>query len=163
MVYGKMDSTGYCSAVFGGRQGRVPLSFIQEMDLTDPSAKERLVNQSLTQPNISVGKLGEGISQVSLRNGSQTQEMMQLPVKGGSCSACSTYWSGLTWLVFSSAFPNAVSKLHTEMTENGVIVKWRPPATNEQGCSNGVQVTGYTVLCDGLPLEEVTSPSVNKV
>ena len=40
-----MDSEGYYTARFGGRTGRVPANFIQEVEVTDPMSKGRLFNQ----------------------------------------------------------------------------------------------------------------------
>ena len=43
-----MNSDGYCTAVFEGRQGLVPYSFIEEMDITAEAVEQRLLNQSLS-------------------------------------------------------------------------------------------------------------------
>ena len=40
-----MDSDGYYTAVFEGRCGLVPASFVQEMQMSDKDALHRLLNQ----------------------------------------------------------------------------------------------------------------------
>ena len=49
-VHGDMDQNGYCKATFGDQCGVVPRSFIEEMELTDSRAEQRLLNQSLSSP-----------------------------------------------------------------------------------------------------------------
>ena len=49
-VHGEMDHDGYCKATFGDQCGLVPRSFIEEMELTDSQAEQRLLNQSLSSP-----------------------------------------------------------------------------------------------------------------
>ena len=44
-VISDMDSAGYYTAVFEGRCGLIPASFVQEMQMSDKDALHRLLNQ----------------------------------------------------------------------------------------------------------------------
>lgn len=51
-VHGAMDSNGYYMATFEGCTGLVPANFVQEVEITNEDARQRLFNQ--------VRKGGEG-------------------------------------------------------------------------------------------------------
>ena len=40
-----MNSNGYYTAIFDGKHGLVPASFVEEMKLSDKEAEQRLLNQ----------------------------------------------------------------------------------------------------------------------
>ena len=44
-VVGQMNSNGYYTAIFDGKHGLVPASFVEEMKLSDKEAEQRLLNQ----------------------------------------------------------------------------------------------------------------------
>ncbi len=44
-VTGEMDSDGFYMGVFEGRKGLVPSKFLEEMEVSDKEAQQRLLNQ----------------------------------------------------------------------------------------------------------------------
>jgi len=44
-IHGAMDSNGYYMATFEGCTGLVPANFVQEVEITNEDARQRLFNQ----------------------------------------------------------------------------------------------------------------------
>lgn len=44
-VHGQMDENAYYTATFDGKRGLVPANFVQEIEVDNESAQQRLINQ----------------------------------------------------------------------------------------------------------------------
>ncbi len=54
--------------------------------------------------------------------------------------------------IFTGAGPSPPSQFKVEKSEHYLLVTWRPPTLDINGRSNGYLVTGYSLICDNIPV-----------
>ena len=133
VVHGDMNATAHYQATHGGTAGLVPANFIEELVISDPLARQRLLHQSLSPEKRGQESTGE-------------------PPED-------TYTSSDEENISSSQtirIPMPVSGLCVEKVfQDSIVLKWDPPHLSSSGKSNGAYILGYRVLVNNEPKKDV--------
>ena len=135
VVHGDMNATAHYQATNGGTAGLVPANFIEELIISDPLARQRLLHQSLSPEKR--GGLGN------------TDEPPE-----------DTYTSSDEENIGSShtvvRIPMSVSGLCVEKVfQDSIVLKWESPHLSSSGKSNGAYVLGYRAIVNNEPKKDV--------
>ena len=138
VVHGDMDATAHYQATHEGTVGMVPANFIEELIISDPLARQRLLNQSLS-PDRKQGISNAGDNQGDGYSSSE-DESNEAAKRAGR----------------KMRIPMSVSNLCVEkVIQDSLLLCWQHPTLSSSGRSNGAYVLGYRIIVNNEPKKDI--------
>ena len=138
VVHGDMDATAHYQATHEGTAGLVPANFIEELIISDPLARQRLLSQSLSPDR------KQGMS-----NAEDNQEEMY-------SSSDDEYNETSKRTGREMRIPMSVSNLCVEkVLQDSILLCWEHPKLSSSGRSSGAYVLGYRVIVNNEPKKDI--------
>ena len=138
VVHGDMDATAHYQATHEGAAGLVPANFIEELVISDPLARQRLLSQSLS-PDRQQGRINAEDNQEDMYSSSEDENTESAKRTGRKMR-----------------IPMCVSSLCVEkVLQDSLLLSWEHPALSASGRSNGAYVLGYRVIVNNEPKKDV--------
>ena len=138
VVHGDMDATAHYQSTHGGTAGLVPANFIEELIISDPLARQRLLNQSLTPDRREV-RVEEAPDETC---SSSDEEDSQILTNTGVKKVRGP--------------PLPPSNLCVErILQDNILLSWDPPKLSASGKSNRAYVLGYRFIVNNEPKKDV--------
>ena len=132
-IVGDMDAAGFYQATLSGAVGLVPANFVEEVEISDPAARQRLYSQRLGSVDQDTRNV---ISPVSL-----VEDIMDEvdDVDGSPLQSPTDY---------ASSFKPLPPKQIKVEDKQGIstFLSWEPPKMSPSGLSHGKVVAGYHIV-----------------
>ena len=139
-VVGEMDESGFYHATLNNSSGFVPVNFVEEVDVKDPSARSRLYNQRLGPVDIDSRKMASPVSLIEEVVG----EEEEFPISFAAVGSDTSPDDPTSFSVAPGNKPQPPRQVKVaDAFPNGITMSWQPPPNNRQGNN---QISGYLIV-----------------
>lgn len=138
-VMGEMDESGFYQAALNSSSGLVPVNFVEEVDVRDPSARSRLYNQRLGPVEVDSRNMISPVSLIEEVVGEEEEFPFTFAAFGSGESP-----NGPTSSVAPGNKPQPPRQVKVmDAFPNGITMSWQPPPDYRHGNS---QISGYLIV-----------------